>query len=51
MEESLPALLQYAQLEDDKEVWDLTVKTMRNHLEFMLLDGAWDNSWGTRNNK
>jgi hypothetical protein len=24
---------------------------MDTHLEFMLHDGAWDNSWGTRNFK
>lgn len=26
-------------------------KTMKVHIEFMLPDGAWDNSWGTRNFK
>lgn len=51
VEESLPALLQYALLEQDEEIRVLAVKAMRVHLEFMLLDGAWDNSFGTRNYK
>lgn len=51
VEESLPALLQYALLEQDEEIRALTVKAMRVHLEFMLPDGAWDNSFGTRNYK
>ena len=28
-----------------------TVAALRTHMEFMLPDGAWDNSWGTRNYK
>ena len=30
---------------------DQTVAALRTHMEFMLPDGAWDNSWGTRNYK
>lgn len=51
VEESLPALLQYALLEEDEEIRRLAVGAMRTHLEFMLPDGAWDNSFGTRNYK
>ncbi|MEO6911277.1 MAG: hypothetical protein ABI158_10160, partial [Edaphobacter sp.] len=51
VEESLPSLAQYALLTNDKAVLDQTVAALRTHLEFMLPDGAWDNSWGTRNYK
>lgn len=51
VEESLPALLQYALMEGDEEIRELAVKAMRTHLEFMLPDGGWDNSFGTRNYK
>jgi hypothetical protein len=51
VEESLPALAQYALLTDDKAVLDQTVAALRAHMEFMLPDGAWDNSWGSRNYK
>ncbi len=51
VEESLPALALYATLTHDKEVLDVVVKSLRTHLEFMLPDGGWDNSWGTRNYK
>ena len=51
VEESLPALLQYALMEKDNEIYELAVNAMRTHLEFMLPDGAWDNSFGTRNYK
>jgi len=51
VEESLPALALYAQLANDKEVLDIVTKSLRTHLEFMLPDGGWDNSWGTRNYK
>ncbi len=51
VEESLPALALYALLTNDKPVLDQTIAALRTHLEFMLPDGAWDNSWGTRNYK
>ena len=36
----------------DARLARLAVATsLRAHLEFMLPDGAWDNSWGTRNYK
>ncbi|MEI9981425.1 MAG: hypothetical protein WDN23_20995 [Edaphobacter sp.] len=51
IEESLPALAQYALLANDQPVLDRTVAALRSHLEFMLPDGSWDNSWGSRNYK
>lgn len=49
--ESLPSLVNYALLTGDKEVLDTAISSLRTHLEFMLPDGAWDNSWGTRSYK
>jgi hypothetical protein len=51
VEESLPALAQYALLTNDKAVLDQTIVALRAHMEFMLPDGAWDNGWGSRNYK
>lgn len=51
VEESLPALVLYAKLTGDTEVLEAVKTSMHAHLEFMLPDGAWDNSWGTRNFK
>jgi hypothetical protein len=51
VEESLSALAQYALLTNDGPVLDQTVAALRAHMEFMLPDGAWDNSWGSRNYK
>ena len=51
VEESLPALALYGLHAKDDLVLDRTVAMMRAHMEFMLPDGAWDNSWGTRNYK
>lgn len=51
VEETLPALAQYVQLTDDKMVKDALIASLRAHMEFMLPDGGWDNSWGTRNYK
>ena len=51
VEESLPALLLYAQLTGDEEVREAAISSMKSHLAFMLPDGSWDNSWGTRNYK
>ena len=41
----------YAAMANDKELLSLVECSMNTHLEFMLPDGAWDNSWGTRNFK
>jgi hypothetical protein len=51
VEESLPALAMYAVLSKDPAVLDKTVAALRAHMNFMLPDGGWDNSWGTRNYK
>jgi hypothetical protein len=51
VEESLPSLALYALVTNDKQVLDRVISSMRTHMEFMLPDGAWDNSWGTRNFK
>ena len=51
VEESLPALALYGLRMDDKEVIERTVAALRTHLEFLLPDGGWDNSWGSRNYK
>ncbi len=51
VEESLPALANYAILANDQPVLEKTVAALRAHLEFMLPDGSWDNSWGSRNYK
>lgn len=51
VEESLPALALYALHTGDAAVTDQVVASLRAHMEFMLPDGAWDNSWGTRNFK
>jgi hypothetical protein len=51
VEESLPSLVLYSKLTGDKEVLEATVQSMQTHLAFMLPDGGWDNSWGTRNYK
>lgn len=51
VEESLPALAMYAVLMNDAEVLEKVTASMKTHLEFMLPDGGWDNSWGTRNYK
>jgi hypothetical protein len=51
VEESLPALVLYAKLANDTEVLDAVTRSLKAHMEFMLPDGAWDNSWGTRNYK
>ena len=51
VEESLPALALYSTLTNDEAVREKTVAALKTHMEFMLPDGGWDNSWGTRNYK
>jgi hypothetical protein len=51
LEESLPNLALYVHLSGDAEVRDALLELLRGHLEFILPDGAIDNSWGTRNFK
>lgn len=51
VEESLPSLVQYALLMKDNDMLQLVTRAMQAHAEFLLPDGGWDNSWGTRNYK
>ncbi|GHV00494.1 hypothetical protein FACS1894159_06330 [Bacteroidia bacterium] len=51
VEESLPNLASYAVLSGDEATRALVERSMRTHLAFMLPDGGWDDSWGTRNFK
>ncbi len=51
VEESLPSLVAYGLLTKDEEALGVVTQSLRAHLEFMLPDGGWDNSWGTRNYK
>lgn len=51
VEESLNSVVLYALEENDTELLELLEKSLASHAEFMLPDGAWDNSWGTRQNK
>lgn len=51
VEESLPTLAAYALAAGDHDVLAAVVASLRSHVAFMLPDGAWDNSWGTRSAK
>jgi hypothetical protein len=51
VEESLPNLVMYGLLTKDEEVLQQVIRSLRAHAQFMLPDGGWDNSWGTRNYK
>ena len=51
LEESLPLLLRHAVLRGDGEKLNFYKARLLDHLEFLLPDGAIDNSWGTRHNK
>lgn len=51
VEETLNSLVMYALKEKDEELLQILTKSLNSHLEFMLPDGAWDNSWGTRQYK
>ncbi len=48
VEESIGNLAIYAKFLERENVFKLCVELMRNSAEFMLPDGAWDNSWGNR---
>ena len=48
VEESLPALTVFAYLMKDEEYLKFCAEKFAIHLEFMMPDGAWDNSWGSR---
>ena len=51
VEETLPALVQYSISAEDEKIHELAARVMRAHMNFLLPDGAWDNSWCTRNSK
>jgi hypothetical protein len=51
VEESLPSLALYGLLNKDEELLEMVTRSLQTHMEFMLPDGGWDNSWGTRNYK
>lgn len=51
VEETLNSLALYALEVKDQELIAMVTKSLVGHLEFMLPDGAWDNSWGTRQAK
>ena len=48
VEESLNSIVMYALKEKDEELLQILIKSLNSHLEFMLPDGGWDNSWGNR---
>ena len=48
VEESFNGIVMYALEEKDDELLQLAIKSMKAHLQFMIPDGGWDNSWGTR---
>lgn len=51
LEESLPALIQYAYVSGDEELKEIGKRALKRQLLFMLDDGGIDNSFGTRNYK
>lgn len=51
LEESLPALYEYARAAKDHMLEDKVRQSFRTHLEFLLPDGAIDNSCGSRAEK
>jgi hypothetical protein len=51
VEETLPSLALYGLLNRDEEVLQAVTRSLQTHMEFMLPDGGWDNSWGTRSFK
>ncbi len=48
VEETLPSLCRYAAISGDKQTLETCCALWRAHLHWMLPDGAWDNSTGTR---
>ncbi|MES2462356.1 MAG: hypothetical protein V4671_17365 [Armatimonadota bacterium] len=51
VEESIPNIALCARLLGDAEAESIAVQSLQSHLEFLLPDGAWDNSWGARSFK
>ncbi|SFD27318.1 hypothetical protein [Algibacter pectinivorans] len=48
VEETLNSIVMYALKHKDESLLQIVTKSLNSHLEFMLPDGAWDNSWGNR---
>ncbi|MEM9888312.1 MAG: hypothetical protein AAF849_20630 [Bacteroidota bacterium] len=51
VEESLPNLLFYALESKNEKLKAQVYGSAEQHLKFLLPDGGWDNSWGTRRDK
>ena len=51
VEESLPSLYRYAVRTGDQDALEKVIFALHTHLDWMLPDGAWDNSFGVRNSK
>ena len=51
VEESLPALAIFGHIMNDEAVMEFVCEAFKKHIEFMLPDGGWNNSFGTRANK
>ncbi|MGB7329059.1 MAG: hypothetical protein WBD31_29530 [Rubripirellula sp.] len=51
VEESLNGVVLYALEVNDTDLLEFLTEALNGHLQFMLPDGAWDNSWGTRSSK
>lgn len=51
VEESLPSLTLFALLLEDEEWLDFTTHAWYAHLDFLLPDGGWDNTFGSRQYK
>jgi len=51
VEESIPALISYADIMKDEEVMAAAVRTAKKHMEFIMPDGGLDNSFGSRSYK
>ena len=47
-EESIPSMVRLAALSNDDMLMSLSLKVFQAHMRFMLPDGGWDNSIGTR---
>ena len=51
VEETLPSMALFGWLDKDAQIMQMAEQGFMSHLDFMLEDGAWDNSFGTRNFK
>ena len=51
VEETLPSLFEYAEATGDENALSIVRKAAKAHVDLMLPDGGWDNSFGTRNFK